>query len=45
VYRNGVLQGDFSYSTTVGIFKSVIGLVLIVLANRLAKAFGQEGVY
>jgi putative aldouronate transport system permease protein len=45
VYRTGVLQGNFSYSTAVGIFKSVIGLVLIVLANRLAKAFGQEGVY
>jgi putative aldouronate transport system permease protein len=45
VYRNGVLQGNFSYSTAVGIFKSVIGLLLIVLANRLAKAFGHEGVY
>jgi putative aldouronate transport system permease protein len=45
VYRSGVLQGNFSFSTTVGIFKSVIGLVLIVLANRLAKVFGQEGVY
>ncbi|WP_273386753.1 ABC transporter permease [Cohnella zeiphila] len=45
VYRNGVLQGNFSYSTTVGVFKSAIGLVLIILANRLAKAFGQEGVY
>lgn len=43
VYRNGVLQGNFSYSTAVGIFKSVIGLLLIVLANRLAKAFGHEG--
>lgn len=45
VYRNGVLQGNFSYSTAVGIFKSAIGLVLILLANRMAKAFGQEGVY
>jgi putative aldouronate transport system permease protein len=45
VYRNGVLQGNFSYSTTVGIFKALIGLVLILMANRLAKAFGQEGVY
>jgi putative aldouronate transport system permease protein len=45
VYRSGVLQGNFSYTTTVGIFKSVIGLILIAMANRLAKAFGQEGVY
>jgi putative aldouronate transport system permease protein len=45
VYRSGVLQGNFSYSTAVGIFKSAIGLVLIVAANKLAKLFNQEGVY
>jgi putative aldouronate transport system permease protein len=45
VYRSGVLQGNFSYSTAVGIFKSAIGLVLIVSANKLAKLFKQEGVY
>jgi putative aldouronate transport system permease protein len=45
VYRAGILQGDFSYTTAVGLFKSVVGLVLIVLANRTAKKIGEEGVY
>ncbi|MEK4272854.1 sugar ABC transporter permease [Paenibacillus sp. FSL R7-0026] len=45
VYRTGIEQGDFSYSTAVGLFKSVIGLVLVVFANRLVKRMGQEGVY
>ncbi|SEN02283.1 ABC transporter permease [Paenibacillus sp. OK076] len=45
VYRTGIEQGDFSYSTAVGLFKSVIGLVLVVVANRLVKRMGQEGVY
>lgn len=45
VYRIGLVQGDFSYSTAVGLFKSVVGLVMIVTANKIAKRFGEEGVY
>jgi putative aldouronate transport system permease protein len=45
VYRTGILEMNFSYSTAVGLFKSVVGLVLIVGANKLAKRMGQEGVY
>jgi putative aldouronate transport system permease protein len=45
VYRVGIQQGQFSYSTAIGLFKSVIGLVLVVGANRLAKKFGEEGIY
>ncbi|HEX7058196.1 MAG TPA: ABC transporter permease subunit [Bacilli bacterium] len=45
VYRVGIQQGQFSFSTAVGLFKSVIGLILIVLANRLAKRWGEEGIY
>lgn len=45
VYRTGILQRDYSYSAVVGVFKSVVGLVLVMGANRLARKFGQEGVY
>lgn len=45
VYRLGIQQGQFSFSTAVGLFKSVVGLVLVVIANKLAKRFGEEGVY
>lgn len=45
VYRNGIQQGQFSYSTAVGLFKSAIGLILVVGANWLAKRYGEEGVY
>jgi putative aldouronate transport system permease protein len=45
VYRSGIQQGEFSYSAAVGFFKSVTGLVLVVIANRLAKKLGEEGVY
>jgi putative aldouronate transport system permease protein len=45
VYRLGIRQGQFSFTTAVGLFKSVIGLILVIIANRLAKRFGEEGVY
>lgn len=45
VYRLGVKQGQFSYSTAVGLFKSVIGLLLVIGANKLANKFGEEGIY
>ncbi|WP_246079090.1 ABC transporter permease [Paenibacillus piri] len=45
VYSTGISQGKFSYSTAVGMFKSIVGLVLVVVANRLAKRFGEDGIY
>jgi len=45
VYTTGLRQMQFSYSAAVGFFKSAVGLVLVMLANRLAKKFGEEGIY
>ncbi|SFL73633.1 putative aldouronate transport system permease protein [Paenibacillus sp. 1_12] len=45
VYRNGIQSGQFSYSTAVGLFKSLVGLVLVIVANKLAKKIGEDGVY
>ncbi|MDB5085890.1 MAG: protein lplB [Bacilli bacterium] len=45
VYTMGIQNGDFSYSTAVGLFKSAVGLVLVVGANFLVKKFGEEGIY
>ncbi|MDI6619508.1 MAG: sugar ABC transporter permease [Clostridiales bacterium] len=45
VYRVGVQNGQFSYTTAVGFFKSIVGLVLILFSNYIARRFGEEGVY
>lgn len=45
VYSVGISQGQYSFSTAVGLFKSLVGLVLVVVANHLAKKFGEEGIY
>jgi len=45
VYREGLVGGKFSYTTAVGLFKSVIGLIMVVSANWLSKKFGEEGIF
>lgn len=45
VYRVGIQQGQFSFSTAVGLFKSIVGLILVVVSNRIAKRFGHEGIF
>ncbi|RAV17775.1 ABC transporter permease [Paenibacillus contaminans] len=45
VYYKGIQQGDVSFATAVGMFKGLVGLVLVVIANRIAKRFGEDGLY
>lgn len=45
VYFVGITQGAYSYSTAVGLFKAVVGVVLIFAANWLAKRFNQTGLF
>jgi putative aldouronate transport system permease protein len=44
VFRTGLQQLNFSLASAVGLFKSLIGLVLVVLSNQLAKKWG-EGIW
>lgn len=45
VYTMGLKQGQYGFSTAVGFFKSFVGLALVVLSNKLAKKFGEDGIY
>lgn len=45
VYTAGMQQGQFSYSTAIGFFKSIVGLIMVMAVNRLSKKMGEEGVY
>jgi putative aldouronate transport system permease protein len=44
-YMLGIQQGDVSVGTAVGLFKGLVGLVLVVLANTVVKRLGHEGIY
>lgn len=45
IYRQGILSFQFSLATAAGVFKGVIGLLLIVSANRIAKRIAGMGLY
>ena len=43
VYRWGFESGNFSRATALGLFQAVIGLVLVLAADRIAKKLGEDG--
>ncbi len=45
VYNNGIKGLQFSLTTAVGLFQSVIGVIFLLSANSLAKRFGERGVW
>jgi putative aldouronate transport system permease protein len=45
VYNNGIIGGDWGMSTAAGLVKSVVGVALVIGANKLAHLFGEQGVY
>ena len=45
VYFHGFLVQDFGYGAAAGLFKGVVGLILILTANRVAHRFGEQGIY
>ncbi|WP_432102091.1 ABC transporter permease [Streptomyces sp. bgisy091] len=45
VYNNGVLGGSWGVSTAVGLVKGLVGVGLVLGANKLAHRFGERGIY
>ncbi|SEB81513.1 putative aldouronate transport system permease protein [Paenibacillus sp. GP183] len=45
VYRKGLLEFSWSYSSAVGLFNSVINLILLVLANQLTRKLNNSGLW
>lgn len=43
-YMQGILRGQLSIGVAVGMFKGVIGLILVLTANWLSKRMGYEGI-
>jgi len=41
----GISQSDFSLGTAAGIFKSVVSIILIFIANTMAKKAGEERLF
>jgi putative aldouronate transport system permease protein len=45
VYRIGLLETKYGFSTAVGLFKNVVALVLVVGTNYIVKRFNEYGIW
>ena len=45
VYRQGIINSDFSYATAVGLFNAVIGIILISSSNYIARRFSSTSLF
>lgn len=44
VYSIGLQSGRFDFATAVGLFQSVVGIILVLSVNKISKSMGEEGI-
>ena len=47
IFRESFITGglNYGYSTAIGMFKSVIGVIMITVSNKIVTAIGENGLY
>jgi putative aldouronate transport system permease protein len=45
VYRVGLLSAQYSYTTALGLFQSLIALILVITVNKIVKSLGENGLW
>ncbi|MCJ8009084.1 ABC transporter permease [Lederbergia wuyishanensis] len=45
VYRQGLLQANYSYAAAVGLFEGIIALVMLLIANLLSRRLGGKSLW
>jgi putative aldouronate transport system permease protein len=45
VYRRGLIEGNFSFSSAVGLFNSTINFALVIIANKISKKVSGSGLW
>ena len=45
VYRAGITNSQFARATAIGLFQSVVGMILITGANLITRKLGEEGIW
>lgn len=45
VYRKGILEANYSYSTAVGLFNSLVNFALLVSANKISRRVSNESLW
>ena len=44
IYRLGIVKAEYSLSTVIGLFQSVVNIIILLLADRFSKLIGEEGI-
>ena len=45
VYKKGVLSSQYSLTTAVGLFQSVVGVFFLLMANWISRKLGERGIW
>ena len=45
IYNKGIKLAQYSMATAAGVFKSVVSLIMVLAANKIAKMCGESGFY
>lgn len=45
IYTKGIIGGQYSLATATGLFKSVVSMIMVIGANKIAKLCGESGMY
>lgn len=45
VYKVGLLSAQYSYSTAIGLFNSLVNVILLLIVNKIAKRFGETSLF
>ena len=44
IYRLGIVRAQYSLSTVIGLFQSVVNIIILFVADRFVKLIGEEGI-
>ncbi len=45
VYRRGILNADYSYTTAVSLFESLVGFIMVVITNKISKKLTETSLW
>ena len=45
VYQTGILEGRYSFAAAIGLFESVINIVLLVTVNWIARKVSEDSLW
>lgn len=45
VYKRGLINNDYSFSTAVGLFNNIINIIMLLLANHISKKYSETSLF